>query len=443
MFQDLSKRLMSVLGGLKRQGIIREADLDKALREMRIALLEADVALPVVKELIARVHQDALGQNVLKSLSPGQVIIKIVHDHIVGMLGAEAVPLNLQAVPPIPIMLVGLQGSGKTTTCGKLARYFTQTLKKRVYMASLDIYRPAAQEQLAQLGESLNILTLPIVASEKPTDIVRRAQQSAREHVADILLFDTAGRHHVDDTMMAELADLNGQIRPAEIMLVLDGMTGQDAVRTAQGFKDKLPLTSLVLSRMDGDAKGGAALSLRYVTGCPIQFLGTGEKPDQLSPFDAKRMADRLLDQGDILALVEQASQAMGSSSTEEMDAEAALMRGDNITLEHMLSMFLKVRKMGGIQRMLGMLPGMQERMGNVNVNEKSTIRYVAAIQSMTPRERRNPNLLNASRKRRIAKGAGIEVMHINQLLKQYENMVKITQQMRKKGIMKKFLNKM
>lgn len=433
---------MSVLGGLKRQGIIREADLEKALREMRMALLEADVALPVVKELISRVHQDALGQNVLASLSPGQVIIKIVHDHIIAMLGAEAVPLKLQAVPPVPILLVGLQGSGKTTTCGKLARYFTHTLRKRVYMASLDIYRPAAQEQLTQLGQSLDILTLPIITGEKPGDIVTRAQQKAKEHVADILLFDTAGRQHIDENMMAELIALNAQIKPAETMLVLDGMTGQDAVRTAQGFMDKLPLTSLILSRMDGDAKGGAALSLRHVTGCPIQFLGTGEKAEQFTAFDAKRMADRLLDQGDILALVEQASLVMGANS-DDADVEAALMSGESVTLSHMLSMFLKIKKMGGMQRMLSMLPGMNERMGNATMDEKNTVRFVAAIQSMTPLERRNPNILNASRKRRIAKGAGVEVMHINQLLQQHQSIVKMTQQLRKKGLMKRLLKKL
>lgn len=442
MFQDLSKRLISVLGGLKRQGVIREADLEKAMREMRIALLEADVALPVVKELISRVHQDALGQQVLKSLSPGEVIVKIMHDHIIGMLGGESVPLKLNAAAPVPILMVGLQGSGKTTTCGKLARYFMQKMNKRVYMASLDVYRPAAQQQLEQLGQSLNVGTLPIIAGEKPVDIVKRAQQKAREHVADILLFDTAGRQHMDADMMAELVELHGVIRPTEVMLVLDGMTGQDAVRTAQGFKEKLPLTSLVLTRMDGDAKGGAALSLRYVTDCPIQFLGAGEKSDQFSPFDAKRMADRLLDQGDILALVEHASQAMADATAEEMDMEATIMKGGHVTLEHMLAMFLKVRKMGGVQKMLSMLPGMQERMGQANMDEKKIVRYVAAIQSMTPKERRVPDILNASRKRRIAKGAGIEVMHINQLLQQYQQMVKMTQHMRKTGLLKRFLKK-
>lgn len=440
MFQDLSKRLTSALSKLKRQGVVREADLDQTLREIRIALLEADVALPAVKSIVQGVKDEALGQKVLASLSPGHIITKIVHEHIIKLLG-ESGELNLHAPAPVPIMVAGLQGSGKTTTCGKLASYLTNKLRKRVYMVSLDVYRPAAQQQLEQLGSAINVATAPIIEGQKPLDICKRAFEEARRHVADVILFDTAGRQHLDETMMDELVELQKAIKPIETILVLDGTTGQDAVRTAQGFQDRIELTSLILSRMDSDARGGATLSLRFTTQCPIRFLGTGEKPDQLTVFDAKRMADRMMDQGDMVQLVEQASALMDEDVG---DMEQALMKGESITLEHMLVGFKKVVKLGGVSKIMGMLPGTNQIMDKQKVDEKQIYKFIAIIQSMTPKERKFPNILNASRKKRIARGSGVDVAVINRLVMQHSMMAKLSKQFAsKKGLFKSFKNKM
>ncbi len=434
MFQNLSQRLTSVFDKLRGRGLLSEDDVSSALREIRIALLEADVSLPVVKDFVEQVRTRAIGQEVLRSVSPGQMVIKIVHDHLVDLLGSTGVELNLATTPPASILMVGLQGSGKTTTSGKLAKHIHEKLKKRVLLVSLDIYRPAAQHQLEVLAQSLSVESLPIIDGEKPLAIVARAIERARQGSIDVIIYDTAGRLHIDDTLMDEVKDIQAATKPIEILLVVDAMTGQDAVRIAQGFKDALPITGLVLTRIDGDSRGGAALSMRAVTGCPIKFLGVGEKSDHLEIFHPERLAGRILDMGDIVSLVERASEVVNAEDAEKM---AKKMQKGIFDLNDMAQHIEQMLKMGGISNMMGFLPGMgklKDKIAQAGMDDKVIRRQLGIIHSMTKKERKNVQILNASRRRRIAKGAGLEVSDVNRLLKQHQQMQLMMKQLGKTG---------
>jgi signal recognition particle subunit SRP54 len=434
MFESLTKKLTAAFDKLRKRGVIGEADLNEALREVRIALLEADVALPVVKDFIETLKAKALGQEVVRSVSPAQMIIKIVHEHLLDLLGREVSPLDLDDAPPVSIMMVGLQGSGKTTSSSKLALFLKQKLRKKVLLVSLDIYRPAAQLQLENLAKSLDVLSLPIVEGESPIKIVKRAQDFARLQAAEVVIFDTAGRLQIDEAMMEEVSALEKEVKPREILLVADAMTGQDAVRIAQGFSDKLSLTGLILTRVDGDSRGGAALSMRSVTGKPIKFMGVGEKPEQFELFDPHRLADRILDMGDIVSLVERAIEVNNQEDTEKL---ANRFKKGHFDLNDMAAHFQQMMKMGGLSSLMSMLPGagqIKQKLGEAGVDDKFLRRQLAIIQSMTPKERRDHNLLNASRKRRVALGSGQSVMEVNRLLKQFEQMQKVMKQMKKLG---------
>lgn len=434
MFQNLSQRLTSVFDKLRGRGLLSEDDVNSALREIRIALLEADVSLPVVKDFVEQVRNRAIGQEVLRSVSPGQMVIKIVHDHLVELLGSTEVELNLATTPPASILMVGLQGSGKTTTSGKLAKYIHEKLKKRVLLVSLDIYRPAAQHQLEVLAQSLSVESLPIIESEKPLAIVARAIERARQGSIDVIIYDTAGRLHIDDMLMDEVKAIQAATKPIEILLVADAMTGQDAVRIAQGFKDALPITGLVLTRIDGDSRGGAALSMRAVTGCPIKFLGVGEKSDHLEIFHPERLAGRILDMGDIVSLVERASEVVNVEDAEKM---AKKMQKGIFDLNDMAQHIEQMLKMGGISNMMGFLPGMgklKDKIAQSGMDDKVIRRQLGIIHSMTKKERKNVQILNASRRRRIAKGAGLEVSDVNRLLKQHQQMQLMMKQLGKTG---------
>jgi signal recognition particle subunit SRP54 len=434
MFQNLSQRLTSVFDKLRGRGLLSEDDVNSALREIRIALLEADVSLPVVKDFVEQVRTRAIGQEVLRSISPGQMVIKIVHDHLIELLGSTGVELNLATTPPASILMVGLQGSGKTTTSGKLAKHIHEKLKKRVLLVSLDIYRPAAQHQLEVLAQSLSVESLPIVEGEKPLTIVARAIERARQGSIDVIIYDTAGRLHIDDTLMDEVKAIQAATKPIEILLVADAMTGQDAVRIAQGFKDALPITGLVLTRIDGDSRGGAALSMRAVTGCPIKFLGVGEKSDHLEVFHPERLAGRILDMGDIVSLVERASEVVDAEDAEKM---AKKMQKGIFDLNDMAQHIEQMLKMGGISNMMGFLPGMgklKDKIAQSGMDDKVIRRQLGIIHSMTKKERKNVQILNASRRRRIAKGAGLEVSDVNRLLKQHQQMQLMMKQLGKTG---------
>jgi signal recognition particle subunit SRP54 len=436
MFDTLSERLGKALEGLTSRGALKESDVDAAMRDVRVALLEADVALPVVKDFIGRVKKEAIGEKVLKSVSPGQQVVKIVHDELVAMLGAdeEELKLKLLGEPPQAIMMVGLQGSGKTTSTAKLARRLQEKEKKKVLMASLDVNRPAAQEQLKILGEQTNVATLPIVKGQGPVDIAKRAMQAGRLSAYDVVILDTAGRLHIDEALMNEVAAVKAAAGPGEIMLVADAMTGQDAVNVAQSFTDRIGLTGIMLTRVDGDARGGAALSMRAVTGCPIKFLGTGEKSDALEPFRADSVANRILGMGDIVSLVEKASETIEQEEAERM---ARKMQKGEFDLDDMRKQLEQMRKMGGMEGLMGMLPGMgkmKKQMASANINEKMLKRQEAIIQSMTPKERSNPKVLHASRKKRIAAGAGSSVQEVNKVLKQHQQMAKMMKQVQKMG---------
>lgn len=434
MFQNLSQRLTSVFDKLRGRGLLSEDDVNSALREIRIALLEADVSLPIVKDFVEQVRTRAIGQEVLRSVSPGQMVIKIVHDHLVDLLGSTGVELNLATTPPASILMVGLQGSGKTTTSGKLAKHIHEKLKKRVLLVSLDIYRPAAQHQLEVLAQSLSVESLPIIDGEKPLAIVARAIERARQGSIDVIIYDTAGRLHIDDTLMDEVKDIQAATKPIEILLVVDAMTGQDAVRIAQGFKDALPITGLVLTRIDGDSRGGAALSMRAVTGCPIKFLGVGEKSDHLEIFHPERLAGRILDMGDIVSLVERASEVVNAEDAEKM---AKKMQKGIFDLNDMAQHIEQMLKMGGISNMMGFLPGMgklKDKIAQAGMDDKVIRRQLGIIHSMTKKERKNVQILNASRRRRIAKGAGLEVSDVNRLLKQHQQMQLMMKQLGKTG---------
>ena len=438
MFDSLSDRLGGVFDKLRGRGALKEQDVRDAMREVRIALLEADVALPVVRRFIDDVTEKAVGASVLRSVTPGQQVVKIVNDALVDMLGgAEAVGLDLVAAPPVVIMMVGLQGSGKTTTTAKLAKLLKETQGKKVLMASLDVNRPAAQEQLKVLGEQVGIATLPIIAGQMPTTIAERALQSARLQAVDVLLLDTAGRLHVDGQLMDEMQAVAAISRPKETLLVVDSLTGQDAVNVAQAFAGQVDLTGVILTRMDGDARGGAALSMRAVTGKPIKFAGTGEKLDAIEPFHPGRVAGRILGMGDVVSLVEKAAAAVELEDAEKIAARMAKGQFDMNDLRMQLR---QMQKMGGLGALAGMLPGMKKAkaaLDNSGMNDRTLLRMDAIIGSMTPKERTRPDLLNAKRKIRIAKGSGVQVQDINKLIKMHQEMERAMKQIKKMGGLK------
>lgn len=434
MFESLTGRLGDVLGRLTKRGALTEADVTEALREVRVALLEADVALPVVKSFIKRVNTRAVGTEVLKSVNPAQMVIKVVHDQLIEMLGSEQQELNLVAVPPVVYMMVGLQGSGKTTSTAKIAKWLTEKQSKKVMMASLDVRRPAAQEQLKILGEQTNIATLPIIEGQMPVDIAKRAVQSAKLQGIDVVLLDTAGRLHVDESLMAEMDAVHKESRPTETLLVVDSLTGQDAVNVAEQFKSRVDVTGIVMTRIDGDGRGGAALSMREVTGCPIKLLGTGEKLDELEAFHPDRIANRILGMGDIVSLVEKAAETIEKDEAEKL---ALKMQKGMFDLDDLASQLRQMRKMGGMNSLVGMLPGvgkMKKQLDAANLDDKLLVRQEAMIQSMTPKERRNPQIIAASRKKRIAAGSGMSVQDVNRLLKQHKQMAGMMKKVKKLG---------
>ena len=434
MFQTLSQRLSTVFEKLRGRGVLNEDDVNAALREIRIALLEADVALPVVKQFIEQVREKAVGQEVVRSVAPGQMVIKIVHDYLVEMLGTTAEPLNLAAASPFAYLLVGLQGSGKTTTTAKLARHLTEKLNKKVLLVSLDVYRPAAQHQLEVLGQQLQIPSLTIIEVQKPLQIAERALQEAKRQGVDVILFDTAGRLHIDEELMQEVVSLKKLIQPLETILVADAMTGQDAVTIASQFQNQVGLTGLILTRVDGDSRGGAALSMRAVTGCPIKFLGVGEKTNELEAFQPDRVASRILDMGDIVSLVERASEVVNQEDAEKL---AKKMQKGHFDLDDMAKHLEQMMKMGGLSGLLSFLPGVskiKDKMQEAGVDDRLIHRQIAIVKSMTVKERRDYRLLNASRKRRVATGCGQTVADVNRLLKQFQQMQTMMKQMGKLG---------
>ena len=435
VFDALTDRLSSVFDRLSGRGVLSEKDIDEALREVRVALLEADVALPVVREFIAKAKERAQGEDVIRSVRPADQVVKITYDGLVEMLGGggEPIGLNISLNPPTVILMAGLQGSGKTTTAGKLALKLAKD-RKKVLLASLDTRRPAAMEQLAMLATQAGVDSLPIVAGQNAPDIARRAMSAAKLQGYDILILDTAGRTTLDEAMMSEAAEIARIATPSETLLVADSLTGQDAVRTAKAFHDRLPLTGLVLTRADGDGRGGAALSMRAVTGLPIKFLGVSEKIDGLDVFDAARVAGRILGQGDVVALVERAVQDIDTVKAEAMAKRLAKGQFD---LDMMADQLAQMKKMGGMEGLMGFLPGVQkikQQMAQANVSDKMLDRQAAIISSMTKQERKKPDILAASRKRRIAAGSGVDVAEVNRLLKQHRQMADAFKMMSRDG---------
>jgi signal recognition particle subunit SRP54 len=441
MFEGLSEKLAGIFDSLTRRGSLSEGDVDVAMREVRRALLEADVALDVVRSFIDKVRGRAVGANVIKSVTPGQMVVKIVNDVLIETLGSDADPINLDAAPPVAIMMVGLQGAGKTTTTAKIAKRLADRQKSKVLMASLDVKRPAAQEQLAVLGRQVGIDTLPIVAGQSPVQIAQRAEQVARLQGYDVVMFDTAGRTHIDEPLMEEMAQIKVAARPHEILLVADSLTGQDAVKLAKSFDDRVGITGIVLTRIDGDGRGGAALSMRAVTGKPIKLLGTGEKIDALEDFHPSRIANRILGMGDIVSLVEKAAQNIDAEKAQRM---AEKMRKGKFDLEDLADQLAQVEKIGGLGGIMGMLPGvakMKEQLAASTLDDRLIKRQRAIILSMTVQERRNPDILKASRKKRIAAGSGTRVEDVNRLLKQHRQMADMMKAMggaNKRGAMGK-----
>ena len=443
MFDSLSDRLGGVFAALRGRGALNEADVRAAMREVRIALLEADVALPVVRSFVDSVTEKAVGQNVLRSITPGQQVVKIVNDALTEMLGSDAADLELDVMPPAIIMMVGLQGSGKTTTTAKIAKRLAEKSGKKVLMASLDVNRPAAQEQLAVLGTQINVATLPIVAGQQPVEIARRAMNAAKLQGYDVLMLDTAGRLHVDQALMDEMRAVSQVAAPAEMLLVVDALTGQDAVNVAKTFTDQVPLTGVVLTRMDGDARGGAALSMRAVTGKPIKFVGTGEKLDGLEAFHPSRVAGRILGMGDVVSLVERAAENI---QIEDAEAMAAKMAKGQFDMNDLRQQLKQMQNMGGLGALAGMIPGMkkaQAAMASGAVDERLLVRMDAMIGSMTPKERSRPELLQAKRKIRIAKGSGTTVQDVNKLLKMHQEMAGAMKKLKKMGGMKALMGMM
>jgi len=436
MFDTLTDRLSAVLNKLTGRGALSEADVAGAMREVRVALLEADVALAVVKDFIAKVSEKAVGEAVVKSVTPGQMVVKIVHDELVEMLGGKDAQgdISLAAPAPVGVLMVGLQGSGKTTTTAKIANRLQNMQKKRVLMVSLDVYRPAAQDQLAILGQQVNVVTLPIVAGQQPVDIARRGLAEARNGGFDVVIFDTAGRLTIDEAMMAEVAAVRDIVKPHETLLVTDAMIGQDAVTTAQSFNEKVGITGIVLTRVDGDARGGAALSMRAVTGRPVKLIGIGEKVDALDAFNPERIAGRILGMGDVVSLVEKAITTIDHEKAEKL---AARMQEGKFDLNDMLTQLQQIQRMGDMKGLLGLIPGLGQAMKQIksaDLDPKQFKRLEAIIQSMTPKERRNPDLIKASRKQRIAAGSGTTVPDVNKLLKQHQQMETVMKRMKKMG---------
>jgi signal recognition particle subunit SRP54 len=439
MFDALSGKLGDVFDRLRRRGALSESDVMEAMREIRLALLEADVALPVVRDFIAKVRLQAVGADVLKSVSPGQQVVKIVHDALVEALGGEgAVSLNLNAAAPIPFLMVGLQGSGKTTTSGKIALFLKDKQRRKVLLASLDTQRPAAQLQLAQLAERAGVASLPIIAGETPVQIAHRAMDVGRREVFDVVILDTAGRLSIDEALMEEVKAISAAVTPVETLLVVDAMTGQDALTTATSFHQALGITGIVMTRLDGDARGGAALSMRAVTGAPIKLMGLGEKLDALETFHPERIAGRILGMGDIVSLVERAAETVDQEKAEKL---AARMAKGKFDLEDYAEQLKQITKMGSLTGILGMLPGVgkiKQQLNDADLDTSILKRQVAIIQSMTRAERKNPDLLKASRKKRVATGSGTSVQEVNRLLKQFEqiaDMMKRAQKLGQKGL--------
>ncbi len=446
MFDSLSERLGDIFDRLRKRGALTEEDVGEAMREVRVALLEADVALPVVKDFIASVRERAVGQEVLRSVTPGQMVIKIVHDHLVDMLSPEESgppvdEINLAGAPPVAVLMVGLQGSGKTTSCAKIASRVSKRQRKKVLMASLDVYRPAAQQQLAILGDQIGIDCLNFVMGEQPLAITKRAMEKGRLEGYDVVMLDTAGRLHIDEALMKEVQDVRDIARPTETLLVADALTGQDAVNVAREFNEKVGITGIVLTRVDGDSRGGAALSMKAVTGCPIKLMGVGEKLDEMEAFQADRIAGRILGMGDVVGLVERAAEHIEQEDAEKM---ALKMLKGQFTLDDMLGQLNQLEKMGDIQGLMAMIPGinkMKNQMEQAGLDNKVVGRQKAIILSMTPKERRNPKVLNASRRKRIAAGSGVSVQDVNKLLKMHQQMSGMMKKMGKmkgvKGLLK------
>ncbi|MEC8698674.1 MAG: signal recognition particle protein [Pseudomonadota bacterium] len=435
MFDTLSDRLGGIFDSLTRRGVLKEQDVDEAMREIRVALLEADVALPIVRDFITKVKPAALGREVLRSVTPGQMVVKIVHDELVAMLGDDGeAGISLAATPPVAILLVGLQGSGKTTSAAKLGLRLKTRDKQKVLMASLDVYRPAAQQQLAVLGEQADVATLPVVDGQQPVDIAKRAMQAGRLGGYDVVILDTAGRLHVDEMLMDEVAAVRSVSEPHEVLLVADAMTGQDSVTVAKNFNERVGLTGIVLTRVDGDARGGAALSMRAVTGCPIKMIGVGEKLDEFEPFHPDRIANRILGMGDVVSLVEKVSETV---ETEKAEKLAKKLKKGEMDLDDLADQLDQLQKMGGLGGIMGMLPGVakaQKQMAEANIDETMIRRQRAIISSMTRDERSRPKLIQASRKRRIAAGSGTSVQDVNKLLKQFQMMNKMMKKVGKMG---------
>jgi signal recognition particle subunit SRP54 len=441
MFKDLNEKLNKIFSKLTGVGYLNEEQINNALREIRIALLEADVAVEVVREFTNIVKEKALGQEVLKSITPGQMVVKIVQDCMVDLLTFEGGhELNIGVKPPAVILMLGLQGSGKTTTTAKIAKRLSKDFNKKILLASLDIYRPAAQEQLKILAEKIGVDCVDIIAKQKPVEITQRALKQAKTGLYDVLILDTAGRLHIDDELMNEVIEISQISRPSEKLLVVDAMTGQDSVNVAHEFNNKVGISGIVLTRIDGDARGGAALSMSYVTKCPIKFLGSGEAIEELEVFYPDRIASRILGMGDVVSLVEKAAEIVDEEESEKL--ERSLKKG-SFDLDQLANQLSKIRKMGGMSKIMGMIPGMGKFSGAINqdeMSEKTINRQIAIINSMTKLERKNPKLLNASRKIRIAKGSGVQVQEVNKLIKNFLKMQKMFKRfgsMDKKALMR------
>lgn len=440
MFDSLSDRLAGSLKKLRGQGRITEDNIKETLREVRMALLEADVALPVVREFIERVKERAMGQDVVRSLSPGQVFVKIVNDELVAVMGDEDNSLNLNSQPPVVILMAGLQGAGKTTSVAKLARFLKERQKKSVMVASADVYRPAAIEQLKTLASDVEAKFFPSDASQDPVAIAQAAVAQAKLEYVDVVIIDTAGRLHIDDDMMGEIKRIHAAINPTETLFTVDSMTGQDAANTAKAFNEALPLTGVILTKTDGDARGGAALSIRHITGKPIKFMGVGEKTTALEVFHPDRIVSRILGMGDVLSLVEEAQRKIDTDSAEKLANK--LKKGKGFDLEDFRDQLQQMSKMGGIGTLMDKLPGMGQIPDAVKnqANDKELVRMEAMINSMTPKERRRPELIKGSRKKRIAAGSGTQIQDVNRLLKQFSQMQKMMKKMGQKGGMAKMM---
>ena len=441
MFENLSQRLTRTMQKLRGKGRLTEDSIRETLREVRIALLEADVALPVVQSFIGQVKERALGQEVISSLEPGQAFVKIVHDELVRIMGEENEDLDLRASPPVVVLLAGLQGSGKTTTTAKLAKHLKEQSKKKVMVVSCDVYRPAAIEQLETLATQVDVLFHPSSASDKPVAIARQALDAARKQFVDVLLVDTAGRLHVDADMMDEISQLHAAVNPHETLFVVDSMTGQDAANTARAFNETLALTGVILTKTDGDARGGAALSVRQITGKPIKFVGTGEKTDALQPFHPERVASRILGMGDVLSLVEDVQKYVDQDKAEKLARK--IKKGKGFDLDDFRSQLEQMQNMGGMSSLVDKMPGMSDVPDQVKnrVNDRQTVSMIAIINSMTPQERSFPDVIRGSRKRRIALGSGSKIQDVNRMLKQFSQMQRMMKKFGRggmKGMMKK-----